>query len=162
MIPSVDAAALIVGEHRHVAQSAEDDDVLADRGEWREHRRELEGGPAVSCRVEIRQVHPVRHVEKAQTLRRGRRRRERRPHGIEPRQRDGGTDTTKKGPSRHRHLGDDHRLMSFWDSLKAVPCIYPFGKGLTSWSGRPFNGHPPPSPTVAAPRSRDGSGTDNC
>ena len=114
MIPRVDAAALVVGEHRHVAQAAHDDDVLAQRLDRLEHGRHRVVRAAVSFGMEVRQEHPVGHVDEAQAQGPGAGRcgRERRHHGIQERQRNRGAHAAQEGSAFERELRDDHRFTS--------------------------------------------------
>ena len=70
--------------------------LLHHRGEWLQHRRELERGARRGRRPGAH-FDPVRHVDRAEASHRIRRRvadcRERRHHAVEQRQRQGGTET---------------------------------------------------------------------
>ena len=97
MIAGVHAAALVVGEHRHVAQAADDDDVLAQRLERLEDRRQLEARAAAASGWKFGRNMPFGTYTKPSraSVRRGRRRGKRRHHRIEERQRH----------ARRRHAG---------------------------------------------------------
>ena len=94
-----------------VRQVAEDGQVLPERFERPEDRRELEVR-ALLCGRPLAHDRAVRHVDEAEPReRRGRRlgqRRRRRHHAVEERQRDGHAEASQDGAAGDGLLRDDH------------------------------------------------------
>ncbi len=94
MRPRVDPASFVRRHHPAVAETTDDDDVLPQRLERLERRREDKVPSPLAPRMKTRQEHPVRDIEKGHPRCRGRRRlgrgRQGRGHGVKKRQGDRG------------------------------------------------------------------------
>ena len=125
MVARVDTAALVVGQHGHVAQPADHDNLVAQPLERLEDRRELERRASLTGRMEVGQEHPVGDVDEPEALggagRSGRR--ERAHHGVQEGQGNCGSDTPHERPAVQRDLRDDHRLIPHFMRHEGAPAV---------------------------------------